>query len=362
MNFELLFSAVPGAYLALDPELRIVAVSDAYARSTRAAASDLVGRRVWEALPEDPGSSQPGALPGLRASLERVCLARSADTMEIQKRFMPPPDIGRGTYEACYFRPVNIPVLDPRGKLRYIIHALEDVTSQVTELEEAQQAQQAAQDAKTEYVSRVSHELRTPLNTILGFGELLSLGDLSAEHREWASMMVKAARHLASFINDIADISRAEMHKLSVSIEPVPVGSVIADALDLIRPLSASHGVHLDPPPPAGQYVFGDPRRLRQVLLNLLSNAVKYNHPAGRVTVSIDSRPDERLRIRSATPAGELPTTTSASCSPRSSGWTRPRRASRAPALASPCPGSSSRPWAAPSELPAPTVRAACSG
>ena len=298
VNFELLFSAVPGAYLALDPELRIVAVSDAYARSTRAAASDLVGRRVWEALPEDPGSSQPGALPGLRASLERVCLARSADTMEIQKRFMPPPDIGPGTYEACYFRPVNIPVLDPRGKLCYIIHALEDVTSQATELEEAKQAQQAAQDAKTEYVSRVSHELRTPLNTILGFGELLSLGDLSAEHREWASMMVKAARHLASFISDIADISRAEMHKLSMSIEPVPVGSVIADALDLIRPLSASHGVHLDPPPPAGQYVFGDPRRLRQVLLNLLSNAVKYNHPAGRVTVSIDSRPDERLQIR----------------------------------------------------------------
>jgi len=110
-------------------------------------------------------------------------------------------------------------------------------------------------------------------------------------------MMVKAARHLASFIDDIADISRAEIHKLSVSIEPVPAGSVIADALDLIRPLSASHGVHLDPPPPASQHVFADPRRLRQVLLNLLSNAVKYNHPAGRVAVNIESRPDERLRI-----------------------------------------------------------------
>src|SRR5437867_13125715 len=62
-------------------------------------------------------------------------------------------------------------------------------------------------------------------------------------------------------------------------------------------PLTASHGVHLDPPPPASQHVFADPRRLRQVLLNLLSNAVKYNHPAGRVTVSIDAQPDERLRI-----------------------------------------------------------------
>jgi signal transduction histidine kinase/DNA-binding response OmpR family regulator len=297
VNFELLFSSLPGAYMVLDPELRIVAVSDAYARVTLAATSDLLGRCVWEALPEESASSQPGALPGLRASLERVCMTRSADTMEIQKRFMPPLDIGRGTYEACYFKPVNVPVLGRRGKLCYIIHALEDVTGQVTEVEQARQARQAAQDAKTEYVSRVSHELRTPINTILGFGELLSLGDLTAEHREWASMMVKAARHLASFIDDIADISHAEMHKLSLSIEPVLAASVIADALDLIRPLSASHGVHLDPPPAASQHVFADPRRLRQVLLNLLSNAVKYNHPAGRVTVSVDPQPHERLRI-----------------------------------------------------------------
>jgi signal transduction histidine kinase len=165
------------------------------------------------------------------------------------------------------------------------------------ELERARQAGQAAQDAKTEYVSRISHGLRTPINTILGFGELLCLGDLTAEHREWASMMVKAARHLASFIDDIADISRAEVHKLSVSIEPVPVRGVVADALDLMRPLSAAYGVHLDPPPPAIQHVFADPRRLRQVLLNLLSNAVKYNHPAGKVSVGIDAQPGDRLRI-----------------------------------------------------------------
>ena len=297
VDFTLLFRSAPGAYLVMDPELKIVAVSDAYAQATRAVPADLLGRHIWDALPEDPGGSQPGALPGLRASLDRVRRDRAPDTMETQKCFMPPPDIGRGTYEACHLRPTNAPVLDSRGRLCYIIHALEDVTDQVYELERAHQAEQAARDAKTEYVSRVSHELRTPLNTILGFGELLSLGDLSAEHREWASMMARAARHLASFIDDIADISRAEMHKLSLSIEPVPAGGVIADALDLIRPLAGSHGVHLDPPPPAVQHVFADQRRLRQVLLNLLSNAVKYNHPAGRVTVAVDSQPGDRLRI-----------------------------------------------------------------
>jgi signal transduction histidine kinase/DNA-binding NarL/FixJ family response regulator len=297
VDFGLLFAALPGAYLVLDPDLRVIAASAAYASITGAAPAGLVGRDIWEVLPEDQGSPRPGALPGLRESLDQVRRRRVPDIMEIQKCFLPPPDVGRGTYEACYFRPANIPVLDPAGTLRYIIHTLEDVTGQRGELEQAQQARQAAHDAKTEYVSRVSHELRTPINTVLGFGELLCLGDLSAEHREWASMMVKAARHLASLIDDIADISRAEMQKLSVSIEPVPAGGVISDALDLIRPLAASHGVHLDPPPAGAQHVFADPRRLRQVLLNLLSNAVKYNHPAGRVTVAIDPQPGERLRI-----------------------------------------------------------------
>ena len=297
VDFGVLFCSAPGLYLVLDAELRIVAASDAYTRATGAMPGDLIGKSVWEALPEDPGSPQPGALAGLRESLDRVGRNKVADVMEVQKRFLPPLDVSRGTYEVYYFQPMNVPVLGPDGSLRYIIHCLEDVTAHIGELEQARQAERSAEAAKTEYVRRVSHGLRTPINTILGFGELLSLGDLTAEHREWATMMVKAARHLASFIDDIADISRAEMHKLSLSIEPVPVNRVITDALELIRPLSASHGVHLDAPPAATQHVFADQRRLRQVLLNLLSNAVKYNHPAGKVTIGVEPQPAARLRI-----------------------------------------------------------------
>jgi CheY-like chemotaxis protein len=146
VDFGLLFSSVPGMYLVLDPELKIVAVSDAYAQATRVVPAEMLGRSLWAALPEDPDSRQPGALPGLRASLDRVCQDKVADTMEVRKRFMPPPDTGHGTYEACYFRPANIPVLGPGGKLRYIIHALEDVTISMEELERAHQAERAAHD------------------------------------------------------------------------------------------------------------------------------------------------------------------------------------------------------------------------
>ena len=48
---------------------------------------------------------------------------------------------------------------------------------------------------------------------------------------------------------------------------------------------------------PASKYAAADAERLRQVLLNLLSNAIKYNYPAGQVTVTVDNRPGDQIRI-----------------------------------------------------------------
>jgi CheY-like chemotaxis protein len=98
-------------------------------------------------------------------------------------------------------------------------------------------------------------------------------------------------------MDDITDISHARARTLSLTIEPVPADKVIADALDLIRPMAATHGVYLDAPPQAGEHVLADQQRLRQVLLNLLSNAVKYNHPAGRITITTSHATEGHLRI-----------------------------------------------------------------
>jgi signal transduction histidine kinase/FixJ family two-component response regulator len=220
-------------------------------------------------------------------------------------------------------------VLMPGGRLTHIIHRVQDVTDYVRlqerqaegqqltqeletrarqmeaeilararELQQANAALRAANQAKNEFLSRVSHELRTPLNAILGFGELLSLSDITPDHRDWVTMMLKAARHLLMLLDEILDISRMEARNLSLSMDAVPVQALIADALDLVRPLSAAQGVHLDSPrPAAGWHVHADHQRARQVLLNLLSNAIKYNHPGGTVTVTTSEQPRERLRI-----------------------------------------------------------------
>lgn len=330
MDFRALFESVPGSFLVLDPDLVIVAVSDAYLRDTMTTRAGITGRPLFEVFPDNPADPAADGESNLRASLDRVRSGLVADTMAVQKYDIRRPANGNGgQFEVRYWSPVNVPVLGPGGQLAHIIHRVEDVTDYVLlqqrqaegeqrtqalrtrtrqmeaeilarsrELQAANAALRAASDAKNDFLSRVSHELRTPMNTILGFGELLGLGELTGEQQDWVTMMVKAARHLLLLLDDVLDISRMESRNLSLSMEAVPVGALITDTLQLAGPLALARGVHLNPAPPAaGLHVNADHQRSRQVLLNLLSNAIKYNHPGGTVTVVTARQPGDRLRI-----------------------------------------------------------------
>ena len=118
-------------------------------------------------------------------------------------------------------------------------------------------------------------------------------------------MILKAGQHLLHLLDEVLDISRIEAGQLSLSLEAAPVAEVVADALDLVRPLASARSLHLAPEPAisASQCVLADHQRLRQVLLNLLSNAVKYNRPGGAVTTAVQLGPrraaaDQRHRHR----------------------------------------------------------------
>ncbi len=156
-----------------------------------------------------------------------------------------------------------------------------------------------ANRAKSEFLSRMSHELRTPLNAVIGFAQLLELDDLEADQREGVEQILKAGRHLLELINEVLDISRIESGTMSMSVEPVHVGSVLADALSLIRPLADAAGVRLaaNPEDVGETYALADRQRLKQVLINLLSNAVKYNRSGGEVSVRCEELPGNRLEL-----------------------------------------------------------------
>jgi signal transduction histidine kinase len=153
--------------------------------------------------------------------------------------------------------------------------------------------------AKSEFLSGVSHELRTPLTAVLGYAALLGKTDLAPKQRKYVDSITTAGRHLLELIDEVLDITRLEVDRLTIALEPV----ALRPALDVVRymivPLAGQRHVQLVDSLPRDRdvYVQADPQRLKQVLLNLLSNAVKYNRTGGRVTITCVDAPDARVRI-----------------------------------------------------------------
>lgn len=326
-DFRTLFESAPGLYLVLDPELTIVAVSDAYLRATMTVREEILGRGLFEVFPDNPDDPEATGVGNLRASLDRVRRDHVADTMAVQKYDIRRPDSEGGGFEVRFWSPVNTPVLDDRT-LAYIIHRVEDVTEFVRlrdldseqrevaeklraqnermgieivhrsqELQMANQRLRVADLAKSQFLSRISHELRTPLNAILGFAQLLEMDALTRSQTESVAQILRGGVHLLGLIDELLDISRIESGSLSNARDSVVVHEVVSEALELVGPLASDRRIRIDAQLPDDVRVVADRQRLRQVLINLLTNAVKYNREGGTVTLAWSERPEHTTRI-----------------------------------------------------------------
>jgi CheY-like chemotaxis protein len=154
-----------------------------------------------------------------------------------------------------------------------------------------------------ELLARLSHDLRSPLNAVLGFAQLLELGELDSDQADAVRQIIRAGTRLLELINEVVDLSRIESGHLDLSLEPVGVVDVVRDAIDLLRPAASEAAVELRGLEALDQVgdlaVMADRQRLVQVLLILLSNAVRYNEPGGYVVVDVDrSGSHVRLAVR----------------------------------------------------------------
>lgn len=140
-----------------------------------------------------------------------------------------------------------------------------------------------------EFVSIVSHEFRTPLTGIQGFSEVMRDEELTIpEMREYAGDINKDARRLARLISDMLDLDRMESGLMTVSVVPVDLNRVVADAAAQFRLSAARHPIELDLDQRLPTLI-ADPDRIAQVVTNLLSNAIKYSPSGGAVELRTTS-------------------------------------------------------------------------
>ena len=272
-DFEVLFNSAPNLYLVLDPELRIVAVNDAYCRATKTVRAQMLGRGLFEVFPDNPDDPAATGVRNLTRSLECVIADKRPDAIAIQKYDIRRPESEGGHFEERYWSPVNFPVLGPTGEIAYIIHRVEDVT----ELRRLKQ-----QGAKDEFLAMLGHELRNPLAAIASATEILKrIGATTGAAGHSRAVIERQVRHLKRLVDDLLDAARVQAGKVTLNKRPIDLAEAVHHAVAVVRgtDASADHNIEVDA---ESVGVNVDPTRMEQIVVNLLTNAVKFT-PAGRV-------------------------------------------------------------------------------
>jgi two-component system cell cycle sensor histidine kinase PleC len=147
-----------------------------------------------------------------------------------------------------------------------------------------------ASKAKSEFIANMSHELRTPLNAIIGFSEMLSAFRIADPDKvnQYSTYIRQAAEHLLALINGILDISKIQVGKLAVDLQPIEIGPILESCCLIIDAKARERGITLHRQVAEDtHWLSADPLRLKQILINLLSNAVKFTNNGGRIWVSV---------------------------------------------------------------------------
>ncbi len=150
-----------------------------------------------------------------------------------------------------------------------------------------------AEKAKSEFLAVVSHELRTPMNAIIGFSEVISkemLGGIKPPmYQEYAVHIHDSGRQLLAIINDILDISRAEMGKIAFDHRVFDIEATVCSAMAACSANAQDSNVVVIRVEPLLREleIQGDESRLLQAMTNIIGNAIKFSHPGGTVTVDL---------------------------------------------------------------------------
>ena len=218
----------------------------------------------------------------IRAEWERAVAAEAPMVLEYRVEH---PD--GGTIWLC-----ERAVVERDGARRAVgyVGTITDVTARKRADEERQRLFLAAVEAnrvKDDFLATLAHELRSPLCSIVLWIGLLRGGNPDVGPRA-VDAIERNTQLLSWLVEDLLDVARIASGKLNVQLTGVDLHSIVAAALEAVRPaMNARHlqlEVHLDR---RRMTVQGNVVRLHQILNNLLTNAIKFTPDGGRIAVEL---------------------------------------------------------------------------
>jgi two-component system, sensor histidine kinase len=163
-------------------------------------------------------------------------------------------------------------------QLRDVLERMADATRRLEEQDRR----------KDEFLAMLGHELRNPLAAILGAVYIMQHSRGAEIAGRQPPIIERQARHLTRLVNDLLDVSRVTLGKITLERERVDLRDVAARCVQTYQSAASQQRHRLalvvDDEP---VQVEGDLVRLEQVLSNLVTNAIKYTPAGGTIVVGV---------------------------------------------------------------------------
>jgi PAS domain S-box-containing protein len=187
----------------------------------------------------------------------------------------------------------GVPVRNERGETT----AWAGINLDIQRLKQVEEQLRASDRRKDEFLATLAHELRNPLAPIANAVQLLQrTNDLPPQIREVCDVVDRQVRLLIRLVDELLELSRITSGKIELRRQRIELARVVADAIDLSRPLisAGQHRISVDLPPES-LWLDADPVRLSQVVTNLLNNSAKYMDDGGQIVVSLRRQGDSAV-------------------------------------------------------------------
>jgi len=182
---------------------------------------------------------------------------------------------------------------DEIGALGAAFNAMADaVAERETSLMAARDRAEAADRAKGEFLANMNHELRTPLNGVLGPASVLSGTALDADQTRMVQLIQGSGEGLKRIVDSVLDLVELSAGDLRLKEAPFDLAATLRTVAENTHAAATAKrlGFALEGVADAG-WVWGDGRRVAQILSSLLDNAVKFTD-AGGATLAVSRSGD----------------------------------------------------------------------
>ncbi len=126
-DYKALFEQSSALELVVDTDFTIIAASDELLKATKTERKNMIGKKIFEAFPDNPNDATAKGESAIRASFNRVMETKKTDTLPVTKYGIPKSG-SPNEFEAKYWKPVHSPVFDEFNNVKYIIQWVVDVT------------------------------------------------------------------------------------------------------------------------------------------------------------------------------------------------------------------------------------------